>query len=347
MPKRVKRQRKSDNQITFYQAPDGAVNIEVLYADENIWLTQKLMALLYDVSIPTVNEHLKNIFETQELKEDSVIRNFRITAADGKTYDTRHYSLEVIIAVGYRVGSERGTQFRQWATKILQNYIHKGFALDSDRFKYGSRFDQRFFDDLLEEIRDIRSSERMAYQKITDIYATSIDYSPRDTDTKAFFAVVQNRLHFAITGKTAAEIVSERVSSSKPYMGLATWRRSPKGKIMPSDVVIAKNYLGLKELDHLNRIVSMYLDYAELQAVRGKPMYRRDWAEKLNAFLKFNEHEILNDAGKISHEVAVTLAMKEYEVYRKQQDKNYVSDFDREVKKIVQQLPKKKGKKGL
>lgn len=347
MSKRVKKQRKSDNQITFYQAPDGAVNIEVLYADENIWLTQKLMALLYDVSIPTVNEHLKNIFEARELKEDSVVRNFRITAADGKIYNTKHYALESIIAVGYRVGSERGTQFRQWATKILQNYIHKGYALDSDRFKYGSRFDQRFFDDLLEEIRDIRSSERVAYQKITDIYATSIDYSPTAADTRAFFAVVQNRLHFAVTGKTAAEIVSERVSSSNPHMGLTTWRRAPKGKIMPSDVVIAKNYLGLKELDHLNRIVSMYLDYAEFQAVRGKPMYMRDWAEKLNAFLKFNEHEILNDAGKISHEVAVTLAMKEYEVYRKQQDKNYVSDFDREVKKIVHQLPKKKGKKGL
>ena len=214
MPKRVKKQRKLDNQITFYQAPDGAVNIEVLYADENIWLTQKLMALLYDVSTPTINEHLKNIFETHELEEGSVIRNFRITAADGKIYNTKHYSLEAIIAVGYRVGSERGTQFRQWATKMLRNYIHKGYALDSDRFKHGSRFDQCFFDDLLEEIRDIRSSER--------------------------------------------------ASSSKPYMGLTTWRRSPKGKIMPSDIVIAKNYLGLKELDHLNRIVSMYLDYAEL-----------------------------------------------------------------------------------
>ena len=215
MSKRFKKQQKMDNQIAFYQAPDGAVNIEVLYADENIWLNQKLMALLYDVSIPTINEHLKNIFETHELEEGSVIRNFRITAADWKIYNTKHYSLEAIIAVGYRVGSERGTQFRQWATKILRNYIHKGFALDSDRFKYGSRFDQRFFDDLLEEIRDIRSSERMAYQKITDIYATSIDYSPTAADTKVFFAVVQNKLHFAITGKTAAEIVSERASSSK------------------------------------------------------------------------------------------------------------------------------------
>ena len=345
MSKRVKRLQKIDNQIVFYQASDGAVNIEVRYTDENIWLNQKLMALLYDVSIPTINEHLKNIFETYELQEGSAIRNFRITAADGKTYNTKHYSLEAIIAVGYRVGSERGTQFRQWATKILRNYIHKGFALDGDRFKYGSRFDQRFFDDLLEEIRDIRSSERMAYQKITDIYATSIDYSPTAADTKAFFAVVQNRLHFAITGKTAAEIVRERAGSSKPCMGLTTWRRSPKGKIMPSDVVIAKNYLGLKELDHLNRIVSMYLDYAELQAVRGKPMCMRNWAEKLNTFLKFNEHEILNDAGKVSHDVAVALAMKEYEIYRKEQDKRFESDFDREVKKIIQLSPKKKRKR--
>jgi len=207
MSKLIKKQQKPDNQITIYQAPDGSVKIEVLYSDENIWLTQKLMALLYDVSIPTINEHLKNIFETHELEEGSVIRNFRITAVDGKIYNTRHYSLEVIIAVGYRVGSERGIQFRQWATKILQNYIHKGFALDSDRFKYGSRFDQCFFDDLLEEIRDIRSSERMAYQKITDIYAMSIDYLPTAADTKAFFATVQNKLHFAITGKTALKLL--------------------------------------------------------------------------------------------------------------------------------------------
>jgi hypothetical protein len=346
MPKHIKKQQKPDNQIAFYQAPDGGVKIEVLYADENIWLTQKLMAQLYDVSVPTINEHLKNIFGDHELDEGSVIRNFRITAADGKTYDARHYALEAIIAVGYRVGSGRGIQFRQWATKILQNYIHKGFALDSDRFKYGSRFDRRFFDDLLEEIRDIRSSERVAYQKITDIYATSIDYSPAAADTKAFFATVQNKLHFAITGKTAAEIVSERASSAKPHMGLTSWRRSPEGKIMPSDVIIAKNYLGLKELDHLNRIVSMYLDYAELQAVRGRPMYMRDWIAKLNAFLKFNEHEILNDAGQVSREVAATLAMKEYEKYRKEQDKNYVSDFDRDVKKIIRQSAKRVRKKG-
>jgi len=244
------------------------------------------------------------------------------------------------VAVGYRVNSERGTQFRQWAITILKEYIHKGFALDSDRFKYGSRFSARFFDDLLEEIRDIRSSERMLYQKITDIYATSIDYSPKTEITKKFFATVQNKLHFAIAGKTAAEIVGERANSKKDKMGLTSWRRSPKGKIMPSDVVIAKNYLNKKELDHLNRIVSLYLDYAEMQAARQKPMYMKNWVEKLNAFLKFSEYEILTNAGKISHEVAESLALGEYEKFKRIQDKNYISDFDREVKKLLDRKKK-------
>src|SRR3989339_2149316 len=239
-----------DNQIVFYKSLDGFVNIEVLFAEENIWLTQKKMADLFGTTPQNITQHLKNIFADNEVDRLSTCKDFlQVQNEGGRTIErkTKMYSLETIIAVGYRVNSERGTQFRQWATKILKNYIHKGFALDSDRFKYGSRFDQRFFDDLLEEIRDIRSGERVAYQKITDIYATSIDYSPTAADAKAFFAVVQNRLHFAITGKTAAEIVNERTSSLKPYMGLTTWRRAPKGKIMPSDVVIAKNYLGLKE----------------------------------------------------------------------------------------------------
>lgn len=338
----MKKQTKLGNQITIYQTPDGAVNVEVLYADENIWLTQKLMALLYEVSVPTINEHLRNIFASHELEENSVIRNFRITAADRKLYNTKHYSLEAIIAVGYRVNSEQGTQFRQWATALLQNYIYKGFAIDSDRFKYGSRFDQRFFDELLEEIRDIRASERMAYQKITDIYATSIDYSPTTKIAKNFFATVQNKLHFAITGHTAAEIISKRAGSHKPNMGLTSWRRSPKGKIMPSDVLIAKNYLQKDELSHLNRMVNMYIDYAELQAVRSKPMYMRDWVRKLDAFLKFSEYEILIDAGKVSHEVAEALALKEYETFKKVQDKTFESDFDREVKKYLKSKTKKK-----
>jgi hypothetical protein len=323
-----------DNQITVYQTPDGNINIEVLYANENIWLTQKRIAKLFDVDRSVVTKHLKNIFSDNELEEDSVCASFAHTAEDGKEYQTKFYSLEAIIAVGYRVNSERGIQFRQWAISILQQYIHKGFAIDSNRFKHGSRFSTRYFDDLLEEIRDIRSSERMLYQKITDIYATSIDYTPKAEDTKQFFATVQNKLHFAITGQTAAEIVAERAKSDKLNMGLTSWRKGPDGKIMPSDVAIAKNYLDKTELDHLNRIVTMYLDYAELQAVRNKPMYMKDWIEKLNAFLKFSEHEILTNAGQISHEVALALASKEYETFKKIQDANYISDFDKEVQRI-------------
>ena len=324
-----------DNEITVYQTADGKINIEVLYADENIWLSQKKMAELFDVDRSVVTKHLKNIFTQKELQEESVCANYAHTAGDGKTYQTKFYSLEAIIAVGYRVNSERGTQFRQWAISILQQYIHKGFAIDSDRFKYGSRFSTRFFDELLEEIRDIRASERMAYQKITDIYATSIDYSLKAADTKKFFATVQNKLHFAITGQTAAEIIAKRADSTKPNIGLTSWRKGPEGKIMPSDVTVAKNYLNKPELDHLNRIVTMYLDYAELQAVRNKPMYMKGWIEKLNAFLQFSEYEILTNAGSISHEVALALAAREYEKYRVVQDREYVSDFDKEVKRLM------------
>lgn len=332
MPKKNK---IPDNQITVYQTADGKVNIEVLYSDENIWLPQKKIAELFEVHRSVVTKHLRNCFHTNELQESSVCAKFAHTAEDGKEYQTKFYSLEAIIAVGYRVNSERGTQFRQWAISILQKYIHKGFAVDGDRFKYGSRFSSRYFDELLEEIRDIRSSERMMYQKITDIYATAIDYSPAAEATKTFFATVQNKLHFAITGKTAAEIVSDRADSSKPNMGLTSWRKSPHGKIYPSDVGVAKNYLNKEELDFLNRIVTMYLDYAEMQAVRNRAMYMKDWAERLNAFLKFSEYEILTGAGKISHEVAMTLAAKEYEKFRKVQDKTYLSDFDREIKRIA------------
>src|SRR3989338_7500350 len=331
-----------DNQIAFYQSPDGSVNIEVLYAKENIWLTQKKMAELFDVDRSVITKHLKNIFIERELDEKSVSAKFAHTAEDGKSYETLFYSLEAIIVVGYRVNSERGTQFRQWATGILKNYIHKGYALDVNRMKYGSRFSARYFDELYEEIKDIRTSERRIYQKITDIYATAIDYSPKAYESKEFFATVQNKLHFAITGKTAAEIITERVSSKKAKMGLTSWRRSPRGKIMPSDTMIAKNYLDKKELTHLNNIGNMYLDYAELQAARGRVMTMNDWVEKLNAFLKFSEYEILTNAGKISHEVAETLALREFEKYRKEQDKDYISDFDREVKKILGAKKKKK-----
>jgi hypothetical protein len=290
-----------DNQITVYQTPDGKINIEVLYANENIWLPQKRMSELFGCSADNISLHLKNIYAEKELDESATAEDFSVVQVEGNREvirNVRCYSLEAIIAVGYRVNSERGTQFRQWAISILQQYIHKGFAIDSDRFKYGSRFSTRYFDDLLEEIRDIRSSERMLYQKITDIYATSIDYSPKAQDTKQFFATVQNKLHFAITGQTAAEIIAKRASSDKPNMGLTSWRKAPGGKIMPGDVAIAKNYLDKPELDHLNRIVTMYLDFAELQAVRNKPMYMKDWIKKI-------------------------------------QDKHYISDFDKEIKRIT------------
>ena len=331
-----------DNQIAFYQSLDGSINIEVLYADENIWLTQKKMAELFDCGTDNISLHLKNIFSKGELEQNSVTEEYSATAVDGKKYKTKFYSLEAIIAVGYRVNSERGTQFRQWAIGILKNYIHKGYALDINRMKYGSRFSARYFDELYEEIKDIRTSERMIYQKITDIYATAVDYSPKAFESKKFFATVQNKLHFAITGKTAAEIITNRVNSAKEKMGLTSWRRSPEGKIMPSDTVIAKNYLNKKEIEHLNRIGNMYLDYAEMQAARGKIMTMRDWIKKLNAFLKFSEYEILTNAGKISHEVAESLALEEYEKFRKNQDKNYISDFDREIKKIMEAQKKKK-----
>jgi hypothetical protein len=324
-----------NNQITIYESEDGKARIEVRFENENVWLTQKLMAELFDCSTDNISLHLKNIFKDRELDEKSVVEEFSATASDGKSYKTRHYSLEAIIAVGYRVNSTRGTQFRTWATDKLKNYILKGWAIDKDRFIKGSRFSARYFDELMEEIREIRASERMAYQKITDIYATSIDYSPATVETEKFFATVQNKLHFAITGQTAAEIISSRVSRAKPYMGLTSWSKSPKGKIMKSDIVIAKNYLQKEEIQSLNHIVDMYLDYAEFQASKGRPMYMKNWVEKLDAFLKFNEQDILHDKGKVSHEVAVALAEKEYEVFRTEQDKKYISDFDREVVKLL------------
>ena len=335
------RKKIPDNEIVFYTSVDGIVKMEVMVAEENIWLNQKAMAELFAVDISTVNEHLKNIYKQNELSQDSTIGKFPIVQTEGAREVKRtkmFYSLEAIIAVGYRVNSERGIEFRSWATGVLKNYIHKGYALDSDRMKYGSRFSTRYFDELYEEIKDIRTSERMIYQKITDIYATSFDYSPNAKTTKDFFATVQNKLHFAITGKTAAEIISDRANSDKDKMGLTTWRKAPKGKVMQSDVTIAKNYLAQDELKHLNRIGNMYLDFAEMQAARGKVMKMKDWKERLDAFLKFSEYEILTDAGNISQEVAKQLALKEFDKFKPEQDKNYISDFDRELIKL---LPKK------
>jgi len=325
---------ENKNQITIYETEDGKIQIGVLFFGENLWLTQKRMAQLFECSVDNISLHLKNIFAEKELDINSVTEDFSATASDGKKYKTKHYSLEAIIAVGYRVNTTRGTQFRTWATHKLKNYILKGFAIDKERFTKGSRFDVRYFDELLEEIREIRASERMLYQKITDIYATSIDYSPQTAEAEKFFAMVQNKLHFAITGQTAAELISSRADNQKPNIGLTTWRKAPKGKIYKSDIGIAKNYLQKEEIKSLNHIVDMYLDYAEFQASRGNPMYMKDWTVKLDAFLKFNEQDILHDKGKVSHEVALALAEKEYEKFRVKQDKNYVSDFDKIVKQL-------------
>lgn len=334
----------SFTEFLLYTTPNGNVKVEIFLHNENIWLTQKRMAELFDVGIPAINKHLLNIFESGELKESSVISILEITAKDGKNYKTKFYNLDAIISVGYRVNSTRATHFRIWATERLKEYIIKGFTMDDARLKNPNNiFGKDYFEEQLARIRDIRSSERRFYQKVTDIYSQcSADYDPNEEITREFFATVQNKLHFAISGQTAAEIIYKRVSNTKPNMGLTNWENAPKGAIRKFDVGIAKNYLSEKELDGLNRIVTMYLDYAEIQAQNGKIMYMKDWVEKLDSFLRFNEREILQNNGKVSHEVAVSLALKEYEKYRVIQDKNYVSDFDREVKKL---LLKRKNKK--
>lgn len=327
---------KQDNQITIYETEDGKARIEVRFENENVWLTQKQMAELFDCSTDNISLHLKNIYTEKELEPKSTTEEISVVQKEGQREIKRNvtfYSLEAIIAVGYRVNSARGTQFRIWATDKLKSYILKGFALDKERFIKGTKFSARYFDELLEEIREIRASERMSYQKITDIYATSIDYSPNTAEAEKFFANVQNKLHFAITGQTAAEIIASRADSDKLFMGLTTWRKSPKGKILPGDIRIAKNYLQKEEIQKLNHIVTMYLDYAEFQASRGRLMKMKDWAEKLDAFLKFNEQDILTDKGRISHEVAIALAEKEYEQFRVEQDRKFLSDFDKLIKK--------------
>src|SRR3989339_1924747 len=340
----------SFTEFLLYTTPNGQVKVEIFLRDENIWLTQDKIALLFGVQRPAITKHLKNIFESGELDEKVVSSILEHTTTHGalegktQTQSVKFYNLDAILSVGYRVNSSQATQFRIWATERLKEYIIKGFTMDDERLKNPNTiFGKDYFEEQLARIRDIRSSERRMYQKITDIYAEcSADYSPDEEITKQFFATVQNKLHFAITGKTAAEIVHERVNSSKPNMGLTSWKNSPKGVIRESDVVIAKNYLNEKELDHLNRIVIMYLDYAEMQAKRGILMRMKDWVVKLDAFLKFNERDILVGSGKISHEVAESLALKEYEKFRIEQDKNYISDFDREVKKLIGSKKKKK-----
>jgi len=327
----------SFTEFLLYTTPNGNVKIEIFLRNENIWLTQDKIALLFDVQRPAITKHLKNIFDSRELSENSVSSILEHTANDNKIYKIKFYNLDAILSVGYRVSSSQATQFRIWATERLKEYIIKGYTMDDERLKNPHNiFGKDYFEEQLARIRDIRSSERRLYQKITDIYALcSADYSPNNDITKEFFATVQNKLHFAITGQTAAEIIHRRVKSKQANMGLSVWKNAPKGKIRETDVVIAKNYLNKKELDHLNRIVTMYLDYAEMQAKRGIIMYMKDWVLKLDTFLKFNEQEILNNAGSISHEVAEALALQEYEQYRIIQDKNYISDFDQEIKKLL------------
>jgi hypothetical protein len=338
--------KNSFSDIIFYSSPQGDIKVEVLFSDETFWLSQKRMAELFGVDVRTVNEHLKNIFTTSELNEDSVIRKIRITADDGKNYLTNVYNLDAIIAVGYRVNSYEATQFRIWATKTLREFIIKGFVLDDARLKQGGRFGKDYFDELLERIREIRASERRFYLKITDIYEQcSIDYNKDAPITQTFFKMVQNKLHWAITGQTAAQVVAGRADAAKPHMGLQTWKNAPSGKILKSDVGIAKNYLAENEIKELERVVSMYLDYAENQAARHISMKMADWVQKLDAFLQFNEYRVLNDAGKISHEGAISLAEKEYEKYRVGQDKNFESDFDKAMKKIIKGPAKTKSVK--
>lgn len=324
----------AESDFLFYTDPDGKLYIEVFYADETVWLTQKRMAELFDVEVQTINYHLKEIFSSGEVDKKAVIRKIRTTAADSKKYLTAFYNLDAIISVGYRVNSQQATHFRQWATATLRDFMIKGFVLDDERLKQGTHFGKDYFDELLERIREIRASERRFYQKITDIYATAVDYNKDAEITQTFFRTVQNKLHFAIHGKTAAELIVSSADAKKPHMGLKTWKNSPKGKILKSDVTVGKNYLGEKQLKELNRIVNMYLDYAENQAERQRTMTMADWAEKLNAFLKFNEYEILNSPGKISTAAAEKLAHAEYKKFRPVQDKTFESDFDREIKRL-------------
>ena len=325
--------RSSTAEYLSFIASTGQSGVEAIYADENIWLTQKLMATLYDVDVRTINYHLKKIFSDTELQENSVIQDFRITAADGKTYNTKHYNLNAIIAVGYKVNSERAVQFRKWATSVIQTYTIKGFAMDDERLKNdGTILGKRYFEEQLARIREIRLSERKFYQKITDIYATAIDYDVSAQATQRFFATVQNKLHWAIHGQTAAEVIHQRADADKEHMGLTSWQDAPHGKIQKFDVVIAKNYLTDQEMAQLQRLVSAYLDLAEGMAQRQIPMTMQDWETRLNKFIDAADREVLQDAGKISAEIARAHALTEFEKYRVVQDRLFESDFDKAIK---------------
>jgi hypothetical protein len=311
--------------------------VEAIYADESIWLTQKMMGQLYDVETQTINYHLKKVFSDNELQESSVIRKFRITAADGKSYDTQHYHLSAIIAVGYKVNSERAVQFRKWATGIIEQFTIKAYVMDDERIKAGgSILTEQYFEEQVQRIREIRLSERKFYQKVTDIYATAIDYDVTAQATQRFFATVQNKLHWAIHGQTAAEVIYNRADASRDQMGLTSWKDAPLGKIQKFDVVVAKNYLSESEMAQLSRLVNAYLDVAEDMAQRKMPMTMQDWETRLNRFVAATDREVLQDAGKVSAEIAKAHAESEFEKYRIVQDRLFESDFDRLVRQIGQ-----------
>ena len=333
MPKKKKQvtiRSSAAEYLTFVAASgDDKDSVEVRYEDENIWITQKMLATLYEVETNTINYHIKKIFEDSELEEDSVIRNFRITASDGKSYDTKHYNLQMIIAVGFKVNSERAVQFRKWVNNIAKEYTIKGWVMDDERIKNGgSILTNKYFEEQLERIREIRASERMFYQKITDIYATAIDYDRNAASTKRFYATVQNKMHYAVHGHTAAELIVDRANAEKPYMGLTTWQDAPNGKIKKSDVSIAKNYLTEDEMSQLNRMVSAYLDFAESMTLRHIPLTMADWEKRLNNFIELFDGDILKDAGKVTAEIAKLHAETEFEKYRIVQDRLYKSDYD-------------------
>jgi hypothetical protein len=324
--------RNSTAEFLIFTGQQGNQSIEARYEDETIWLSQKLMATLFDVTVPTINEHLKNCYETGEIDKKSTLRNFRIVQFEGKrtvSRDLEHYNLEAIISVGYRVNSVRATQFRQWATQVLREFAIKGYVLDKKRMENGTFLNEDYFEHLLAEIREIRLSERKFYQKITDIYATSMDYHKDAPTTHAFFAKVQNKLHFAIHGFTAAELIMKRADSTQPNMGLSSWENSPQGKILKTDVVVAKNYLLKEELESLGRIVNAYLDLAEERAKRKIPMTMEDWAKRLDLFLEFDERDILQNSGKVTAKIAKDFAESEFEKYRIIQDRLFENDFDK------------------
>jgi len=327
--------RSSAAEYLTFVAASGHGGVEAVYADENVWVTQKMMGLLYDVETHTINYHLKKVFADSELEETSVIRNFRITAADGKSYDTKHYKLAAIIAVGYKVNSERAVQFRKWATAIIEEFTIKGYTMDDERLKSGgSILNDQYFEEQLQRIREVRLSERKFYQKITDIYATSIDYDITAQATKRFFAAVQNKLHWGIHGQSAAEVIYHRADAGKESMGLTSWKDAPSGKIQKFDVVVAKNYLTEHEMAQLERLVSAYLDVAESMALRKIPMTMQDWETRLNRFIEATDRDVLQDAGKVTAEIAKAHAESEFEKYRIVQDRLFESDFDRAVKQI-------------